>query len=83
MHSALLCTHTCGCSQTGEPTASRSLTNHPPHSTVPAQLQGTQQLLCSGEISSTFTANQPPHHRAFFFFPLFPPLLKEAVKSIL
>lgn len=83
MHSALLCTHTCGCSQTGEPTASRSLTNHPPHSAVPAQLQGTQQLLCSGEISSTFTANQPPHHRAFFFFPLFPPLLKEAVKSIL
>jgi len=30
MHSALLCTHTCGCSQTGEPTASRSLTNPPP-----------------------------------------------------
>lgn len=73
MHSALLCTHTCGCSQTGEPIASRSLTNHPPQSTVPAQLQGTQQLLRSGEISSTFTANQPPITELFFFFsPSFP-----------
>lgn len=58
----------------------QSPTNHPTNGAVPTQPQGTRQPFCSGESSSTFTTNQPPHHSAFcvgfFFSPPFSPSFK-------
>lgn len=71
MRCALLRTHTPVGAHTQEsPPPAEAPQTTPTNSAVPTPPQGTRQL-CSGESSSTFTTNQPPHHSAFcvgFFF---------------
>lgn len=68
MHSALLCTHTCGCSQTGEPPPAEA-SQTTPRKALSQHSSKELSSCCALEKSPALL--QPISHpsQSFFFFP--------------